>query len=86
MRAPVVVFGLLALILGAYAAIPDQDWGYVDVRPNAHMFWYDSHLRRQFHHNYYVVQCQVMRQTIGLFVMLALFFCSDFLLLCTADQ
>ena len=20
--------------------IPDQDWGYVDVRPGAHMFWW----------------------------------------------
>lgn len=22
------------------SSIPDQDWGYVDVRPGAHMFWW----------------------------------------------
>ena len=22
------------------SAVPDQDWGYVDVRTGAHMFWW----------------------------------------------
>ena len=23
-----------------FSTIPDEDWGYVDVRPGAHMFWW----------------------------------------------
>lgn len=29
-----------AAVATAHAAIPDEDWGYVDVRPGAHMFWW----------------------------------------------
>jgi len=34
----VVLFAVVGLC-GAQS-IPDQDWGYVDVRPQAHMFWW----------------------------------------------
>jgi len=33
-----VVLGLIAFI--STQSIPDQDWGYVSVRPKAHMFWW----------------------------------------------
>ena len=39
----VAVLGLLLLICSAQSTapvIPDQDWGYVDVRTSAHMFWW----------------------------------------------
>ena len=31
---------LSLLVAFAAAAIPDEDWGYVDVRPGAHSFWW----------------------------------------------
>ena len=34
------LLGLAAAAASAASAIPDQDWGYVDVRPGAHMFWW----------------------------------------------
>lgn len=35
-----IVLALVAFV--ATQSIPDQDWGYVTVRPKAHMFWYAS--------------------------------------------
>jgi serine carboxypeptidase 1 len=39
-----MVASLLALLLFQQVAqssiIPDEDWGYVDVRSGAHMFWW----------------------------------------------
>lgn len=34
-----IALGLAATAL-AQSSIPDQDWGYVDVRPGAHSFWW----------------------------------------------
>ena len=41
------LFGVLSVIIlcrisnaAPLVAIPDQDWGYVEVRPGAHMFWW----------------------------------------------
>lgn len=25
-----------------YEPLPGEDWGYIDVREGAHMFWYES--------------------------------------------
>lgn len=30
----------MCLASGQTQIIPDEDWGYVDVRPDAHMFWW----------------------------------------------
>jgi serine carboxypeptidase 1 len=35
-----LAFASLAAVASATSAIPDQDWGYVVVRPGAHMFWW----------------------------------------------
>ena len=38
-----VASAMLALAAAAATAapvVPDQDWGYVDVRAGAHMFWW----------------------------------------------
>ena len=34
------VLAMLMLISVTADTIPDEDWGYVDVRPSAHMFWW----------------------------------------------
>jgi hypothetical protein len=34
----IAVILAFAALLSAQS-IPDQDWGYVSVRPQAHMFW-----------------------------------------------
>ena len=31
---------IVCLAPGQAQTIPDEDWGYVDVRPEAHMFWW----------------------------------------------
>lgn len=46
MTSKLLVSLAVALALIAFAAsqsIPDQDWGYVTVRPKAHMFWCVTH-------------------------------------------
>ena len=45
MASPVAVFGLSLLLLvcsvqSKAPVIPDEDWGFVDVRTSAHMFWW----------------------------------------------
>lgn len=43
MASLVEVFVFLLLICSAQSTapvIPDEDWGYVDVRTSAHMFWW----------------------------------------------
>jgi serine carboxypeptidase 1 len=40
MRFPVLLAALAASAPAAHALLPDEQWGFVDVRPGAHMFWW----------------------------------------------